>query len=413
VTDIREADERICRVDIDVVAARQSHTKHGTRPLITPLHAVAQGDRLLAGESAAGLTPGNSWAVVVTVADGAGRVGVGTAGFGSEATIPIIVQLAQRVLIGAEPADRHQIWELMHRSTINIARHGVAVHAMSGIDIALWDLFGQQTGRAVYDLLGGKVNDDIPAYASWLYATDDLDRLTDEASRYVAEGFTAVKQRLAFGPADGPAGIRRNIELIRAVQDGIGNGVDHMVDAYMGWDLPYAVRCIRAIEDAGFRLRWVEEALPPDQIDAMTRLRAAISTPLASGEHEAGRHGFHRLLDSGAVDVIQPDANRLGGITEARRVWALGETYGVDVVAHLGCTHNLHLSLASAFTPLVEIMPTVNEGFDEDQVFWRMFPDGPPCVAGRVSAPIGPGLGVHLDEALLDPSRHLSVGDPR
>ena len=113
-----------------------------------------------------------------------------------------------------------------------------------------------------------------------------------------------------------------------------------MADAYMSWDVGYAIRCIRAIEDAGIRLRWIEEPVIPDDVAGLARVRAAVETPIAAGEHEATRYGFRDLVEAGAVDVLQPDVNRLGGITEARRVWALGETFGLDVMPHLGFAHN-------------------------------------------------------------------------
>ncbi len=391
----------VASVQIDRVTARPSADKGGQQPVVTPLHRMSSGRNLLRSGSTAGLSPGDTWAVLVQVRDTDGVTGVGTAGFGHPATIPVIEQLARTIVLGSDPALRHRTWELMHRSTINIARHGVAQHALSGLDIALWDLYGKQVGLPVHELLGGAVTDALPAYASWLYARDDLDALANEAAGYVTAGFGAVKQRFAFGPGDGPKGIARNVELAKVVADAIGPGVDHMGDAYMGWDLNYAVRCVRAIEDAGVRLRWIEEPLPPDDIAAMARLRKAVNTPIAAGEHEAGRAGFHRLLDDGAVDIIQPDANRLGGITEARRVWGLGETYGVEVIAHLGCAHNLHLSAVSTATPYVECMPLVDDGFDEDQLFWRLFGNQLAPVDGVVHLPTGPGLGVELDRSLL------------
>ena len=139
--------------------------------------------------------------------------------------------------------------------------------------------------------------------------------------------------------------------------EAVGPDVDVMADAYMSWDVGYAIRCIRAFEDAGLRLRWVEEPLVPDEIQGLARVRASVATPIAAGEHEATRYGFRHLVEAGAVDVLQPDVNRLGGITEARRVWALGETFGLDVVPHLGFAHNAHLAITSLATPLLEYLP--------------------------------------------------------
>jgi L-alanine-DL-glutamate epimerase-like enolase superfamily enzyme len=374
------------------------------RPVGTPLTPLeGLGDPR--GETSAGLAPARTWLVVVELEDADGVTGVGTAGFGNPAAVEILRQL-ERLVIGRVPTDVAQIWEVMYRSTLNIGRRGVVLHAISAIDIALWDLLGKQLGLPVHSLLGGKQRPSLPAYASWLYATEDLDALAAEAASWAGQGFTAVKQRLSNGPADGRAGISKNVALVRTVVDAVGPDVDVMADAYMSWDVGYAVRCIRAIEDEGIRLRWIEEPTIPDDVRGLARIRAAVSTPVAAGEHEATRFGFRDLVTAGAVDVLQPDVNRLGGITEARRVWALGETFGLDVVPHLGFAHNAQLAAASLATPLLEYLPppASSDEADEDQIFWVAFPDEPRAENGRIVLPDRPGLGVSLDMSVLDPA---------
>jgi L-rhamnonate dehydratase len=395
---------RIESLRIDTVAARPAPARKGVgRPLITPLTLLEGSDGLLRGESTAGLTPASLWAVVVRVADRDGREGVGTVGLGNPGAVAVVRELTPLV-IGREPTDVELLWETMYRATLNVGRRGLVLEAISAIDIAVWDLLGKQLGQPLYNLLGGRVREAMPAYASWLYASEDLGALAAEAKGWAELGFAAVKQRLAYGPADGPRGIRRNVELVRTVMEAVGPDVDVMADAYMGWDVGYAVRCIRAIEDAGLRLRWLEEPLIPDDIPGMARVRAAVSTPISAGEHEATRYGFRDLVSAGAVDVLQPDVNRLGGITEARRVWALGETFGLEVVPHVGAAHNLHLSIASLATPLAEYLPPPEPGEqpDEDQLFWSLFPDEPRPVDGMLTPGGGPGLGVTLDTSILD-----------
>ncbi len=355
------------------------------------------------GSTAAGLQPARTWLVVVELEDADGVVGVGTAGFGNPAAVEILRQL-EPLVIGRPPTEVAHIWETMYRSTLNTGRRGVVLHAISAIDIALWDLLGKQLGVPVYNLLGGKMHPTIRAYASWLYATEDLDALAREAASWVAQGFTAVKQRLPYGPIDGERGIAKNVELVRTVVDAVGTDVEVMADAYMSWDVGYAIRCIRAIESAGIRLRWIEEPTIPDDILGLARIRAAVSTPIAAGEHEATRFGFRDLLTAGAVDVLQPDVNRLGGITEARRVWALGETFGLDVVPHLGFAHNAHLAVTSLASPLLEYLPPPSspDRADEDQIFWVAFPDEPLAADGRITLSDRPGLGVSLDTSVLE-----------
>ena len=395
----------VARMRVSTVAPRPRPASKGVgRPVGTPL-TVLGGAGDPRGASSAGLAPGRTWLVVVELEDEEGVTGVGTAGFGNPATLELLAQL-EPLVVGAAPSEVGRVWESMYRSTLNIGRRGVVLHAISAVDIALWDLFGKQLGVPVYELLGGKVRASLPAYASWLYATEDLDALAAEAAGWAAQGFTAVKQRLPYGPLEGKSGIRRNVELVRTVADAVGPDVDVMADAYMSWDAGYAIRCIRAFEDAGLRLRWLEEPLVPDDIPGLARVRASVATPIAAGEHEATRYGFRDLVEAGAVDVLQPDVNRLGGITEARRVWALGETFGLDVIPHLGFAHNAHLAITSLATPLLEYMPPAAhpDEADEDQIFWVAFPDEPRAADGHVTLSEGPGLGVTLDRSVLDPA---------
>ena len=395
----------VARMRVSTVAPRSRPAPKGVgRPVGTPL-TVLGGAGDPRGTSSAGLAPGRTWLVVVELVDEEGVTGIGTAGFGNPATLELLDQL-EPLVVGAAPSEVGRVWESMYRATLNIGRRGVVLHAISAVDIALWDLFGKQLGVPVYELLGGKVRASLPAYASWLYATEDLDALAAEAAGWAAQGFTAVKQRLPYGPLEGRSGIRRNVELVRTVADAVGPDVDVMADAYMSWDAGYAIRCIRAFEDAGLRLRWLEEPLVPDDIPGLARVRASVATPIAAGEHEATRYGFRDLVEAGAVDVLQPDVNRLGGITEARRVWALGETFGLDVIPHLGFAHNAHLAITSLATPLLEYMPPAAhpDQADEDQIFWVAFPDEPRAANGHVTLSDGPGLGVTLDRSVLDPA---------
>jgi L-alanine-DL-glutamate epimerase-like enolase superfamily enzyme len=346
----------------------------------------------------------------VLVEDEEERSGIGTAGFGHVASVAVLEQLAS-IVLGRYPTDVEWLWAMMYRSTINVGRKGIVLQSISAIDIAVWDLLGKQLGQPLYNLLGGRVRPAMDAYASRLYATEDLASLADEAARWVAAGFRAVKQRLAYGPRDGLRGIRKNIELLQTVADAVGRDIDHMADAYMGWDVPYAIRCLRAIEDAGIHLRWIEEPTIPDDIRGLAAIRRAVATPVAAGEHEGTRYGFRDLITAEAVDVLQPDVNRVGGITEARRIWALGETFGHEVIAHLGTAHNLHLSIASHATPYLEYIPPParkGEG-DEDQVFWELFPDERRASNGRVTPSNAPGLGVTLNDTLLTPVTTIEV----
>jgi L-alanine-DL-glutamate epimerase-like enolase superfamily enzyme len=266
--------------------------------------------------------------------------------------------------------------------------------AISAVDIALWDAWARHLSVPVHDLLGGRTHADFPVYASRLYATDDLDMLAGEARGYVAAGFTGVKQRLAFGPADGTAGMRRNEELVRVVRAAIGPDVDLMVDVYMGWDLDYARRMLRRLE--AFDLRWLEEPLLPDDVRGYAELRSSSCIPIATGEHEFTVLGFAELLRARAVDVIQFDTNRVGGITQAQKVCALAEAAGIPVVPHAGQMHNYHLVASQSACRLAEYFPPgpIDVGNELPQL---LFAGEPVAKDGRIRLDVDTGLGLSLD----------------
>ncbi len=149
--------------------------------------------------------------------------------------------------------------------------------------------------------------------------------------------------------------MQRNVELVRTAREVIGNEVDLMADAYMGWTLDYARRMIPLLEP--FNLRWLEEPVIPDDIAGYAALRTMGRIPIAGGEHEFTLYGFRQLLDAKAVDYIQFDTNRVGGITQARKVAALAEAYSVPVIPHAGQMHNYHLVMASYNSPMAEFFP--------------------------------------------------------
>jgi len=274
--------------------------------------------------------------LLVEVATDAGLTGVGTVGAANGHALYTIENHLKYVLLGQNPFDVEILWERMFRESINYGRKGMAIEAISAIDIALWDIMGKATGQPVYNLLGGRTRERIRAYASRLYATEDLDALAAEAQAFVDQGFTAMKQRFGYGPRDGVAGMRRNMELIKTVREVIGPDVELAADAYMGWDVNYAIRMIHMLEDAGMQLAWVEEPVMPDDVEGYAQIAAACDTLISGGEHEFTRYGFRELIDRRAVDIVQIDVNRAGGITEARKIWAIAAAHDLPVRPHAG-----------------------------------------------------------------------------
>lgn len=371
------------------------------RECVTPLSGLEVADHAMRS----GLPPVDVWGVLVLVGTSSGHLGIGSAGFGNRVAASVIESNLAPLLIGRDPFDVEALWRLMYLSTLNFGRKGAVLAAISALDIALWDVLGKILDEPVFRLIGGRTRPAIRVYASRLYATEDLSALAQEARGYVDAGFTAVKQRLAYGPRDGKIGMQRNLELVQAVASVLPNDVEHMVDAYMGWDSWYAARMIRMIENAGIELAWVEEPLPPDNISSLAELRTKVDTPIAAGEHEYTRYGVHDLLTHKAVDVLQTDMNRTGGITEAKKIVALASAFDVPVIPHAGQLHNYHVVMSSPGCPMAEhfIRPPHGVVPDEDELFYRLFDGEPNAIDGFVYLPDGiPGLGYQLNEQAIE-----------
>ena len=367
--------------------------------LISPLHIFPDYKRLL-GDHSVGLRGGPVYAVLVKVTTDEGVYGLGSVGVGSGAAAYIIEHHLKAITLGNSPFDVEILWEKMFRSTLNYGRKGLVLEAISGIDIALWDIMGKVTHQPVYNLLGGKTRERIRAYASRLYADENLERLASQAESYRKQGFRAMKQRFGFGPRDGHGGMLKNLELVRTVRSAVGPDVELMADAYMGWDVTYSIRMIRMLEDAGMDLKWVEEPVIPDDIEGYAEIRRAVSTPISGGEHEFTRYGFRELIRKQAVDILQPDVNRVGGITEARKIWALAAANNLMVVPHAGQLHNYHLIMAHLNSPLAEYFPPPSAGgvLDDDTLFWELFTGEPLAADGHITLSNRPGLGWELNE---------------
>lgn len=368
--------------------------------LVSPLNALPDGGRL-AGEAFVGLRGGPAYAVLVRVHTDEGISGVGSVGVGSGAAAYVLEHHLKQIIAGQNPFDVELLWESMYRGTLNYGRKGLVLEAISAVDIALWDILGKATGQPVYNLLGGKTRDRIPVYGSRLYAHRDLDQLASQAECLVRRGFRAVKQRFGYGPNDGLPGMRQNLELVRTVRQAVGADVELMADAYMGWDVPYAIRMIRMIEDAGLNLKWVEEPVIPDDIDGYARIRSSVATPISGGEHEFTRYGFRELIRREAVDILQPDVNRVGGITEALKIWAMAAGFGLPVIPHAGQAHNYHLVISHLNSPMAEYFPDPADGgvLDDDTLFYELFHGEPRAHEGYVQLSGAPGLGLELNEA--------------
>ncbi len=340
----------------------------------------------------------HGWLVVEVFTDD-GLVGIGNAALAPQVTKQVIDLYLKPLLIGRDPWDIEFLWQNMYRKTMAFGRKGIGMVAISAIDIALWDILGKSAKQPVYRLLGGRTKPRIPVYASRLYSVE-LSELAAEAKRYKKEGYKAMKLRFGWGPVDGAAGMQRNLDLVHTVREAVGDGIDVMADAYMGWTLDYAKRMLPLLEP--FHLRWLEEPVIPDDIDGYAELKSYGRIPIAGGEHEFTAYGFRDLLEARALDYIQFDTNRVGGITQARKIAALAEAYSVPVIPHAGQTHNYHVVMASLNSPMAEYFPVVDVEVG-NELFWYIFNGEPKAKDGFVDLDESvPGLGLTVNEAALE-----------
>ena len=339
----------------------------------------------------------HGWLVVEIFTDN-GLVGIGNAALSPLVTKQVIDLYLKPLLIGADPWDTEFLWQHMYRKTMAFGRKGIALVAISAVDIALWDLLGKSAKQPVFRLLGGRTKPRIPVYASRLYSTP-LDELARESKKYQDEGYKAMKLRFGWGPSDAAEGMQHNLALVRTVRETVGDGVDIMADAYMGWTLDYAKRMMTLLDP--FNLRWLEEAIIPDDIHGYAELKRFGRTPIAAGEHEHTLYGFRELIEARAVDYIQFDTNRVGGISQARKIAALAEAHSIPVIPHAGQMHNYHVVMASLNSPMAEYFPPVDVEVG-NELFWYIFKGEAVVKDGFIDLDDStPGLGLTIDEKAL------------
>jgi L-rhamnonate dehydratase len=328
----------------------------------------------------------------------------GTAGPVTGEQALLIATTLGPLLVGQDPLATEYLWDVLYRHCVH-GRKGVEMMAISALDCALWDLKGRHFGVPVYVLLGGPTRAEIPAYASALGYSLELDRVRERAGEIVRQGFTATKWFPRHGPLDGNAGIAANVALVAALREAVGPDVDIMVDAWMSWDVPYTLRMADRL--AELAPRWIEEPVMPDKpssyVEITRRMRGDI---LVSGaEHEYTRWGLHQLMAAGAMHVYQPDPYWAGGISELLKIAALASAYDVQLIPHghsVPATTHFSFAQPATLTPMVEYLlkwNTIHQWFLAHPVH---------PVDGRLTPPTRPGLGMDLDQAKIESRRELS-----
>ena len=324
------------------------------------------------------------------------EVGVGSA-YSHPALVHIVVEQLSTLLRGFDPSAVDDLWSKMYRWTRWFGRKGAAMTALGGIDVALWDLRGKSVGKPVWQLLGG-VTPSCPAYASALL-WNTPDGLAAEAQRHLARGFRRMKMRLGRSEED-------DINSVKAVRKAIGPDHDLMCDASMRYHLKLAERMGRFLADQ--RVFWFEEPFAPEDLDSFAALRGTVGIPIAAGENEFGLQGFRELIERKAVDIVQADASRCGGITELIRVADLAGKANRKLAPHswsdsIAILANANVVAATPHALTVEVDQTGNPFVEEILVQPLSIQEG------RLSLDRGPGLGIELN---WDVVNRLRMADP-
>lgn len=323
-------------------------------------------------------------------------------GYGPAGVIQAGIKYLAPQVIGEDPLHVEAVWSKMYRQSLDYARRGVLVAAISAIDIALWDLRGKQLNQPASVLLGGRRRDKVKVYATGMYftAADDLPgRLIDEAKTYVDQGYQAVKMKVGLGVA-------QDVRHVRALRLAVGEEIDLMVDANHAYSRSEALSFARQVEP--LNIRFFEEPLSPEDYEGYRELRQRTDIPIAGGECEYLMAGFRHLLTNQCVDIAQPDICAAGGLSEVKRIAALANAFQTNIIPHswgtgIAFAAGLHLVSALDVVPGRLRMPPPLLEMDRsenplrDQLTTPLFQ----VEDGAVAVPTAPGLGVDVDADML------------
>jgi L-rhamnonate dehydratase len=300
----------------------------------------------------------------------------------------IVEKHLARFIEGRKVTEIEAIWDQMYFATQYYGRKGVVVNTISGVDLALWDLLAKVRGEPVCALIGGPVRDELVFYATG--PRPDLAK---------SLGFIGGKMPLKHGPAERDEGLKANIEALAAMRAKVGPDFWLMLDCWMALDLDYATRLARAGAEHG--LKWIEEALSPDDYWGYAALKKAVPPGMlvTTGEHEATRWGFRMLLEMGCCDIIQPDVGWCGGLTELLKISALADAYGVMTIPHGSSVYSYHFVATRQNSPFAEFLMMAPQADRIVPMFYPLLLDEPLPENGRIrtSALDRPGFGVRLN----------------
>jgi galactonate dehydratase len=345
-------------------------------------------------------TCGAGWRnwVFIEVETDTGLVGVGEATIeGRELTIEGHLADLRRALVGTDALDIAGLRQRLTRDPFWVGGY-VAGSGLAGIEIALWDILGKHLGVPVWQLLGGRLRDSVPTYANgWYFGATTIAEWVERAGQVVEQGFSALKfdpfGRAGLAPAVDEVDLA--IEIIGALRAAVGPKVDLLIEGHGRFGVHGALTIARRL--APFGCMFFEEPVPPGNPDALLHVARQAPLPIAAGERAFSRQDARRMLELGAVHVLQPDVIHAGGIAETRDIAALAETWGVTIAPH-----NPNGAVATAATLMIDaVIPNflIQEMLEPWDVPWRhlVVRGCPAVVGGRLAIPATPGLGVELD----------------
>ena len=307
-------------------------------------------------------------------------------------------------IIGRDPFDVEVIWEHLYNRIKDYGQTGMAIAAISGIDIALWDIIGKSVGKPVHKLIGGAFRTEVEAYATGLYFVD-MNRLVEEAveeaREFVDAGFRAVKMKIGLGS------IQQDYERVKAVREAVGPNVKLMVDANHAFSVPVAIRLGRKLEELD--IEWFEEPISPEDIDGYVEVSRALDMAVAGGENDFTRWGFRDAITRKAMDIVQPDVCAAGGITECKKIATMATAHGVECVPHawgsaIGLAATLQFLAAIPDQPPSLFPYPVMLEFEQTENPFRddLAKDPITQTGGRVKIPAGPGLGIEIERSVIE-----------
>lgn len=338
------------------------------KPVVTPIHNIASVDN-----------------VMVTVYTDEGLTGISylwTFGISKARIFEYMIQDLKVTVVDHDPLCRETLWQQMWRAANFLGHAGVSLFGISAIDTALWDIAGKAANMPLFKLLGGEEKA-VPIYAGGLFISDSLDDILQEAHTYVERGFKAIKMRV------GSKAYRDDIIRVKAVREAIGGDILLMLDAVQAWDTDRAIQLGREFKP--FDIYWFEDPIPFDDIAGMAKIAQALDIRVTTGECEFSKYGFRRLIEEKAADILMIDLQRVGGITEWRKVAAMAEAWNLPVTPHV------------FFELCVHLMTSIPHGLFLEYVPWWdvLFAEPVQVTDGMVSPSPKPGLGLEFNEETI------------